>query len=339
MYAIAKGLADERDSLFENTAAKKGINAAIVEKDFWVVLSLDYLFKHSPWQKNLAFKGGTSLSKAYRLIERFSEDIDLILDWRLLGYTKDEPWENMSRNKLERFIDEAHKKEKDFLRNTFTPQLQRELSVFIGESANVYFFENPAKPDEYYVCFEYPGHYHDSSILRAIRLEIGALASWTPTQQASFSSYAAEEYPGAFSNGSTAVLTTTAERTFWEKVTILHREAMKPADKDVSPRYSRHYYDLYCMSKTYICKNALGQPELLTKVAEFKDRFYHQKWARYDLAKMGTIRLIPSEKNMSVLRSDYAEMKPMIYGRYPSFDEIIDTLSELEERINKPINT
>ena len=339
MYSIARGSSEERGILFENTAAKKGINAAIVEKDFWVVLTLEYLFKHSPWQKNLAFKGGTSLSKAYGLIERFSEDIDLILDWRLLGYTKDEPWGNMSRTKLDRFIEEAHKREKDFLRDTFTPRLQSELTDLIGESANVYFFENPVKPDEYYVCFEYPGNYHDPSILRAIRLEVGALASWTPTQLVSFSSYAAEEYPGVFSNGSTAVLTTTAERTFWEKVTILHREAMKPADKDVSPRYSRHYYDLYCMSKTSICKNALGQPELLTKVAKFKDRFYHQGWARYDLAKIGTVRLIPSEKNMSALRSDYADMKPMIYGNYPSFDEVMDTISELEERINKPINT
>lgn len=334
MYSIARGSTEERGILFENTAAKKGINAAIVEKDFWVVLTLNYLFKHSPWQKNLAFKGGTSLSKAYGLIERFSEDIDLILDWRLLGYDKDEPWGNMSRNKLNQFIEEAHQREKEYIRDTITPRLRNDLTELIGETANVYFYDNPDMQDEYYVCFEYPGHYQDQSILRAIRLEIGALASWTPTQMSSFSSYAAEEYPQVFENGRTEVLTTTAERTFWEKVTILHREAMKPANKGVPPRYSRHYYDLYCMSKTPVCDNALAQPELLTRVAEFKERFYYQGWAKYELARIGTVKLLPPEHNIAALRNDYTDMKPMIYGEYPSFDEIMDTISGLEERIN-----
>lgn len=84
-----------------------GMNAAIVEKDFWVCLTLDYLFHACKWKNAFAFKGGTSLSKVYNLIERFSEDIDLILDWRVLGYEKDEPWEIRSNTKQQKFLDES----------------------------------------------------------------------------------------------------------------------------------------------------------------------------------------------------------------------------------------
>ena len=93
MIEIAKLSADDRRELFHNTAAKIGLNDAIIEKDFWVCLTLDYLFHRSPWKEAVTFKGGTSLSKGYHLISRFSEDIDLILDWRVLGYRVDEPWE------------------------------------------------------------------------------------------------------------------------------------------------------------------------------------------------------------------------------------------------------
>ena len=86
MIEIAKLPVDDRRELFHNTAAKTGLHDAIVEKDFWVCLTLDYLFHRSPWKKSVTFKGGTSLSKGYHLISRFSEDIDLILDWRVLGY-------------------------------------------------------------------------------------------------------------------------------------------------------------------------------------------------------------------------------------------------------------
>ena len=84
MYKLIKLPKEELNAVIINTAAKKGINSAIVEKDLWVCITLDYLFHHSKWQNQFAFKGGTCLSKVYHLIERFSEDIDLILDWRVL---------------------------------------------------------------------------------------------------------------------------------------------------------------------------------------------------------------------------------------------------------------
>ena len=95
--------------LIQNTANKMKIQETVVEKDYWVCFILDYLFHESQWKKAFTFKGGTSLSKCFSLIKRFSEDVDLILDWRLLGYEKDEPWENRSKTKQDRFNKESKK--------------------------------------------------------------------------------------------------------------------------------------------------------------------------------------------------------------------------------------
>lgn len=105
MDKIAKLPMQERQELIIATASKMKISEAIVEKDFWVCFCLDYLFHECKWKEAFAFKGGTSLSKAYGLIERFSEDIDLILDWRVIGYKKDEPWEERSNTKQLKFLE------------------------------------------------------------------------------------------------------------------------------------------------------------------------------------------------------------------------------------------
>lgn len=111
----------DRRELFRNTADKMGLNDAIVEKDFWVCFTLDYLFHRSPWKDSITFKGGPSLSKAFHLISRFSEDIDLILDWRVLGYGKDEPWEKRSNTKQDAFNKEANARAEVFLAETLCP--------------------------------------------------------------------------------------------------------------------------------------------------------------------------------------------------------------------------
>ena len=119
MYNIARITDEEREILFRNTADKKNMSEGIIEKDFWVTIALDYLFHRSRWKDKLAFKGGTSLSKAYNLIERFSEDIDLILDWRVLGYEKDEPWKDRSNTKQDIFFEGANERAADFLSKEF----------------------------------------------------------------------------------------------------------------------------------------------------------------------------------------------------------------------------
>jgi len=331
MYDIARLPSEEREILFKNTAAKKGLPEAIIEKDFWVCFVLEYLFNRSMWKKQLAFKGGTSLSKAYDLIQRFSEDIDLMLDWRVLGYSYNEPWEDRSKTKQLKFNEDSIDRLFAFLRNDFLPTFKTDMSELLGAEADVFITDGDAGT----VNFAYPSSFKDTYVLRVIRLEIGALGAWTPTHPVKIRSYAAEYYPRIFKIPETEVLTTTAARTFWEKATILHQEAFRPEGSLIPDRYSRHYYDLYQMAHTTVKSEALSQPELLVKVAEFKDKFYPRGWARYNEARIGTLRLVPAEHSIVRIASDYSKMQSMIYGDAPTFDEMLSYIKTLEKEINE----
>lgn len=330
MRRIAKINEDDRKALFHNTAAKMGMTDAIIEKDFWVCYMLDYLFHRCAWKDNFAFKGGTSLSKAYGLIQRFSEDIDLILDWRVLGYGYNEPWEDRSNTKQDIFNKEANCRAEMFLRDTFLPTIISDLTSELGEKIKCFIDDD----DHQTIKIEYPNSFSDPSILQEIRLEIGALAAWTPAKKAVITSYAAKQYAKVFEQPSTEVLTVLPERTFWEKVTILHREAFRPQDRTFPARYSRHYYDLYKMMQTQVKDNAIVNRDLLSRVVKFKDKFYRCPWARYDLAKCGTMKLLPPDYNLDKLRADYGHMQNMLFGDKPDFDEIMQGISDLEKKIN-----
>ena len=327
MYNLVNLPKSELDIIIGNTASKKGLSQAIIEKDLWVCIVLDYLFTKSLWKDNLAFKGGTSLSKAYNLIERFSEDIDLILDWRVIGYNTKEPLAERSSNQQDKLNKEILSKTATFLNNEFISQIKSDLARLVNDKLNIY-FEDDA------VIIAYGNNYSDESILHAIRLEIGALAAWTPTEVKTIHPYIAKVYPEQFGNVSVDIRTTTAERTFWEKTTILHREAFRPESLPVASRMSRHYYDVYRMTKLGILNKAMSQPELLTQVADFKAKFYPQKWARYDLAKIGTLKLVPPDYSLDAIRKDYANMAGMIYGEIPTFNDLMKYIAEIETIIN-----
>ena len=323
----------EREALFRNTSEKMGVREAVIEKDFWVCYVLDYLFHRCRWKDHLAFKGGTSLSKAYDLIKRFSEDIDLILDWRVLGYGVDEPWEARSNTKQDAFNKEANERAAAFLRDEFIPAITKDLSeeLALPVRCEIDPFDGQT------VKFVYPNSFSDTAILQEIRLEIGALAAWTPAAEQTITPYAAEYYGRVFEQPSTQVLTVLPERTFWEKVTILHREAFRAQSSTLPSRYSRHYYDLYCMARSPVKDRALADTDLLARVVAFKDKFYRCPWARYDLAKPGTMRLMPPEYNVPKLIEDYEHMQNMIFGEKPDFEIILLTVYQLEKEINNDV--
>ena len=149
---------------------------------------LDYLFHRCAWKDYLAFKGGTSLSKAYDLIKLFSEDIDLILDWRVLGYGIDEPWEQRSNTKQDAFNKEANERAEVFLRDVFLPAIIKDLTEELTLPVKCEI--DPC--DGQTVRFTYPNSFSDTAILQEIRLEIGALAAWTPAAEHTIAPYAAE---------------------------------------------------------------------------------------------------------------------------------------------------
>ena len=177
-------------------------------------LTLDYLFHRCQWKNSFTFKGGTSLSKCYKLIKRFSEDIDLILDWRVLGYDINEPWKERTTTKQDRFNKDANHRAEFFLREKFLPVLKTDMAEILGNTADIYIEET----DPQTVCFRYPSVLHAESILQIIRLEIGALAAWSPANEKAIKPYLAEYYPQTFRQIETEVLTVAAERTFGKKL-------------------------------------------------------------------------------------------------------------------------
>lgn len=320
---------DDRADALVVAARGKGMHPAIVEKDFWVCWTLDYLFSESAFRDFFAFKGGTSLSKGFDLIERFSEDIDLIFDWRLLGYEEKEPWEKRSNTKQDAFVRQINERAGIFLRDNLMPEMQAYLAEQNITNAALRIDED----DPQTLRFFYPQSFSDDSILQEIRLETGALAAWTPTTVARISPYIAEEFPAAFAHPATAVLTVSPERTFWEKATILHKEAFRTSGRFPS-RYSRHYYDLYKLAQSDVKEKALGDQDLLKSVVDFKMTFWRSNAARYDLCAPGTMRLMPPDGSIPLVEQDYASMQNMIFGEAPIFDELMSEIGRLESEIN-----
>jgi len=123
--------------------------------------------------------------------------------------------------------------------------------------------------------------------------------------------------------------TVKAERSFWEKITILHHESHRPMNSFSPTRYSRHYYDVFKMGHTKIKDKAFSNLDLLKEVVSFKSKFYPRGWAKYEEAFPGTIKLYPAEHNLKILSIDFDNMKDMIYGTIPSWEEILDYIIEI----------
>jgi len=330
MYEIASENAQNRRDLFEKRARKMDVSEAIVEKDFWVCFLLDLLFHQSQDAAHFCFKGGTSLSKGYGVIRRFSEDIDLILDWRLLGYSKNEPWDERSNTQQEAFNDVMNKKTGEYLATSLMPNLGSLAEKYVGESVRFHIEENERQT----ICFVYPHLFRDSYVMSEIQLEIGALAAWTPWTDKAIQPYAADYFRSLFKQANTVIRTVEAKRTFWEKAAILHKEAHR-TDGNLPDRYARHYYDLYMLSQTPTKDGALTDAELLKTVVCFNQKFYRSSWARYEEATLEKIRLVPSAETTAMLAKDYRSMQEMLFGDKPSFDMIMQGLGELESEMHQ----
>ncbi|MHC4694463.1 MAG: nucleotidyl transferase AbiEii/AbiGii toxin family protein [Planctomycetota bacterium] len=324
MNKIAHLPSDQKAELFSQTAARKGIGPAIIEKDFWVCWALGRLFEAESISSKILFKGGTSLAKVFGLIQRFSEDIDLILNWAEV--TQDNPQAPRSRTKQDRFNKEILEKGQIYLREQLLP----EISSILGDLCEVGIADDTAEV----INVRYPASFSEEYLRPEIRLEIGPLALWCPNAGYSITPYAAEEFPHLFEKVSCHVQVVTAERTFWEKATILHHEANRPLDNPQPPRYSRHYYDVARMAESPLTDSALSRLDLLEGVVQFKDKFYPRGWAKYNEAVPGTFRLVPDQQRITELQEDYRQMQVMIFGEIPSFDRIIEILAKLENQIN-----
>ena len=271
---------------------------------------------------NAAFNMGIS--------DAIMKKVDLILDWRLLGYSRDEPYDKRTNTQQEAFNDVVNGKTEEYLVTSLMPNLKSLTEKYVGEPIRFYIEEN----DRQTICIVYPRLFRDSYVIPEIRLEIGALAAWTPFTDTTIQPYAAERYPRQFKQVGTVIRTVQVKRTFWEKAVILHKEAHRVNGK-VPERYARHYYDLYMLSQTPTMDEALADVELLNTVASFNQKFYHSSWAQYDEATLEKITLVPMAETRARLAEDYHRMQDVLFGDKPSFDVIMEGLGKLESKMHE----
>lgn len=341
---------EDRLIVISTTATRRGIIPAIIEKDFWVCWTLRRLYENQALGPHMTFKGGTSLSKGYGVIDRFSEDIDLTIG-RTASFICDTlpPMEHgIGTNEVGRRAKAVTAAAEQFVREIVLPELRNSISASLGSSEG--WAAELADEDKQTILFHYPrlvnygagygtgaygaGRYGEGAfgyIKPTIKLEFGARGEIEPNEQRTIVPYVAESFPNAFASPETALATLSAERTFWEKLTILHALHHNAKMRD---RMSRHYYDVHMLTAKGVAAAAMKAPELLGQVVRNKKLLWRDASASYDTAVFGSLKLVPQAGDMATLKRDYELMQPMFMAEPPEFEAILETLRELEALIN-----
>lgn len=332
--------APEQALIIRETAARRGLLPVMVEKDFWVSWTLAVLFAHPEFGGQLVFKGGTSLSKVFGVIGRFSEDIDLSVSPAFLGISEESVEQADSRNKRTERMEELEAACIERVRERFVPELERIACESLGERTGGKAwmeFQVDAATHSPVVLFHYPSNEPTGFeyLGRSVKMEFGSLTDQRPVGAHAVRSWVAEEFPKQLADFHCELVALELERTFWEKATILHAEHHRDSAKPIRDRFSRHYSDIAALARHDVVERALACAELRQRVADWKSRFFAASWARYDLAKPGTFRLVPPDFRLAELEKDYRVMRPMFRTAPPSFASIIEAVRDLESRINQ----
>ncbi len=330
----------ERTGYFQEAANRLALLPVIVEKDFWVTWTLDRVFALPDAASRYLFKGGTSLSKVFRVIERFSEDIDLGVAPAQLGWSEsdldDAPSPTQRQKRMKKLEEDCAK----WLEHTFMPELEQEIRSKIGMAkpgVGWLKFERDPVTHSAVVYFMYPSSFAPESgyIAPMVKLEFGSLTDQQPRSPHSIKPLLADVFDESFPEFSAQVIALELERTFWEKATILHKEYHRPDADRIRDRYARHYSDFAALWRHPSRKNSLSRLDLLERVALHKGRFFKTSWSSYDTAKPGQLKFVPKPQRIKELERDYELMEPMFATKPPPFGEILETLADAERVINK----
>lgn len=340
MIDFARLSIDDRIPYFQEVANRRGLSRLIVEKDFWVCFTLQLLFGLPKFRDAFVFKGGTSLSKVFGIIKRFSEDIDISIDPEWLGFGGEkDPVSTPSRSQFEKRWKELNQSCIATVKGQVQPALELGIKAMLGHSGTgqpYLIFKIDEQTKAPVIIFRYPTYNLDSPgyIDPQVKLEFGALPDQRPAGKHTVTPWVAEEFPEIFLKAKCSVIALEVERTFWEKATILHAEYHRPHNKPMRSRHSRDCYDLCLMAKHESIKHAMADLELFKRVVEFKKTYFHSGWACYDSARPGSLHLVPSDYRIPDLKADYRKMQVMFIEEPPSFDELLEQLSKIEDQIN-----
>lgn len=329
MDALLTLPSERRRRLCEEAEDRLGLSARNLEKDFWVCLTLRELFSLPDCGEHLTFKGGTSLSKGWQLIGRFSEDIDIVVDRSHLGF----PGDALNPNRLKRLRAAC----RGWIADPLLPSLRARLLDLLGTAQDWQLDLAPLDQDRdqgtllfsYPTAFPAPGPY----VKPVVRIELGARSDTEPSESPAIRPYLAEVLPEALPEF--VVRTVAPRRTFWEKAMLLHEESFRPADRPRPARLARHYYDLWCLIVRGVADQALADPRLFERVASHREAFWSQSWVDYSTLRPGSLRILPAPGQVSAWRQDYAAMREMFFSEPPRFDEVLARVGELETRVNE----
>ena len=330
----------DRQDVFAAAAERLDTIPTYIEKDFWVCLCLDILYNGLARDTvPLLLKGGTTLSKAFNIINRFSEDIDITVSRFALGFSEanDPLSDDLSNKQRNALIDELKSKAASYV---YGPLKNNITSVMTATSFLCKVVQESDNQDIPTLLVEYPSLYpqEDSSYVQPrVKLASGARSALTPSSPREIRPYISEDLSDMdFSVGN--ITTIDAERTFWDKVLIMHGRRCGYDDENRLPddrqRVSRHYYDVAMIVATEICDNAVSNEGLLNDVRKHSLVMFRRGWEKLEEAIPGTFRLIPSGELLKVIERDYEKMKGMIFGSAPSIDEVMGAIGDLERKLN-----
>lgn len=322
----------EQAELLHGLAPVLGRRAEILEKDIWLCQALGILFS-LPCCKPMAFKGGTSLSKVYQAIERFSEDIDVTVDYRSL--VDDVPeLVTLGSNQRRRLSDRLKAALAQHVTGELVPALREALAHALPRQD----ISIEVSTDAEKLWLYYPSAVEntDAYLRPSVLIEFGGRNATLPQDRLTIVPDVATHVSGlVFPSAQVAVLSPL--RTFWEKATLIHVECHRPEIRTGAERLSRHWYDLARLADHQVGRSAVSDMELLRDVLNIKETFYRSSHSHYDRCAAGELRLVPEAALLGALRDDYQAMlaAQMFYGETLPFDRIIERLAALEQEINQ----
>jgi len=327
---------EDRIDTFSKAEVEIGLSEDIIEKDFWVCWILKELFSIDDIKDNLTFKGGTSLSKIYKVIDRFSEDIDVSVERAYLGFKYEKDPANVGTKQAKKLIEELGEACQKFVRGDLFNQLEKIIKSKLGHKGWKLEIDEDDN-DGQTILFSYPKLTSKVSkyIRSVVKIELGARSDHWPVSMQKISPYVAEILPAPLNLMDAEIRVLNLERTFWEKATNLHKYSNYPDNKTVPERQSRHFFDFYCLLNSDGMAKALENIDLLEKVAAHKNIYFKTAWANYLTAKKGSLKLIPKEKVMKAMEADYKAMSEMFAGAVPSWGEIVKSIEVFEIEFNR----
>ncbi len=327
--------AEDRRLALEQAESRLRLPAASIEKDFWVCFTLRELFSLPDWKDNLTFKGGTSLSKAWGLIERFSEDIDLVIDRGFLGMDESSDPATAKGNVRRRRLESIRERARERVRGNLMPALETAFQERLPVEMTWRLEPDPEASEEPTILFHYPAVLAGTEYLRSVvKIELGARSDTEPLETPEIGPDIGRIFPEAVGPSRFPVRAVAARRTFLEKALLLHEEALRSKDKPLKPRLSRHYYDVSRLIERGIADQALADPYLFKSVVRHRSIYFRQTWVDYEALTTETLDLLPSDVSLSSWEADYAQMKEaMFYGEPPSFDQILTNIGRFQDRL------